>query len=707
MRSAAAATTTLAPAVSGVASPPPPLGSSQEAHNQDEDIEMVQRDLPSTEPVFEELDFGAAWREALQNRPPPATVEELKTLQEEIALLESALQLCQTMPCAGEQQEDAENRQVEHNKQHPSTSGISLNEKTAAAAMAAAAAPGRKQARKLSELASQQHLNNSAHGTEEEKEEIEVVAEQIADIPSTKDTAIEEGRDGVDASAGAATAETEKESSPLRDGETRFAKRPRVEQHPMAAFQASEERNQGAVGKLHYSVLGGRVPDSQPTSGGGEEKRGNSLPQVETNTTAAAAAAAPAAGHGSNNGVMLLGSAATLNTQSAAELLHGIGAGHNNGFIPASQLPLGGDGASGADGNGGGTQGAAEPAIGTGRVKETLEEPIQPFSLAFPAPAPRSQSQIVSASPFFNNAGASSGAAAAAAAAGPLNTTTSFNNLNHSSKSSGQHRSNPTTSHSGKGTGSNKTTTMDIRTMIRGQKAAQEASTAAASSQAPICVAFAQSDQQLKSKVQAVQRKLPTLTYMHYVSEATTHVIVATDDSLIAEKRSRIYLEGLARGCWVVSTAWLEACFDTGMRVKENIYEVKGCPVPPSRFYQDDWLAANVLGGPERCRLLAKHGLKLFSTFGDIRVERFDEKSKNAGKLREIVLCLLRFAGATVTESGPLSKDALVVTNDRNVAGGFQKRNFKRVVDSRWVLDSVSCCKVLPEERYLFKMELE
>ncbi|KAL4534754.1 hypothetical protein Ndes2437A_g05513 [Nannochloris sp. 'desiccata'] len=653
-----------APASRNTASPI--QDNSQIANSQEEEMAIEREPLPSTEPVLEEeLGFGPAWHAALQDQAPPTTLTQLETLKEEIALLESALQLCQMMPRAGEtkRREETENEDLQQNKQHIQQQQRDISSGPRVSFNGKAAAPNRRQARKLSELASQQHNNTSAHGTQEE---------QIGVIPCTEETTKDgvvttaarlEGEGARTAPTPAAAATTISDRRPSQEGGADPSlKRPRIEHPSMEAAL-------------------GIVPDSQPS--------------IE------AAAAAAARGNlrdnddndGANNGdtVFVGSSAAAFNTQSAAELLNGLA---HHGFVAASQLPLD---------NGNGAAADAEQAAAVKKPQRDEEECIQPFGLAFPASAPRSGSQGVGASAFFS--------------AGPSNNYLHRKD-NNKSDHSGGHDTNktlsivpslsgtPRASQIGKSNGNNGPKS-DIRALLLSQKAAQEAANAAVPSQIPICLAFAMSNSQLTEKVEAVQRKLPRLTYTHAVSEATTHVIVATDDSLIADKRSRIYLEALARGCWIVSTAWLEACLDTGIRVKENIYEVKGCRVLPSKFYKDDWLVANILGGPERSRVLANQGRKLFASVPKIRVEKFEEKCKNAGRLRDIVLCLLRFAGAKVTESGPCNRESIVITNDKNVAGGFLTGGYRHVVDARWVLDSVSCCKVLPESQYLFEREGE
>jgi hypothetical protein len=632
IRNAAAATAAVVPPLEK------PADSGADSLPDDKEEMVVETELPSTEPMLEELNFGAAWNAALQNQAPPTTIEELKTLQGEIALLESALELCEKMPCIDEIQNDdeqleenQENQPQDHQlqQQQATTSGplpsmsISLSGK--------APAPSRKQARKLSELASQQHNNGITHDVHQEKEQ----QQQPEVIPCTEETkgskyhipaTEEDGSTGVEATTATTSDRRTHPQAPL-------IKRPRLEQ------QKQQEQPLGVV------------PDSQPSNG-------------------------PVLRVGSSGGA--------LNTQSGAELLNSL---VHCGFVAASQLPL--------ENNSNGEEPPAEVAAPQKEV--AVEEPAQPFGLEYPAPGPRSGSQTVGASPFFS--------------AGPANNyLTNHNNNINKTAAAAHSRSAATSSQAGKSNNSSKGNAngkTDIRALLLSQKAAQEAANNAAPSQAPMCLAFATSDQKLKEKVEALQRKLPNLGFMNSVTEATTHVIVATDDMLIADKRSRIYLEGLARGCWVLSTGWLDACLDTGIRVKESIYEVQGCHVLPSRFYKDDWLVNNVLGGPERCRKLAKEGKKLFPELPSIRVERFDEKGKGAAKLRDIVLCLLRFSGAKVTENGACSEETIVVTNDKDVAAGFLSKGYKRTVDARWVLDCVSCCQVLPDSQYLFQLETQ
>ena len=52
-------------------------------------------------------------------------------------------------------------------------------------------------------------------------------------------------------------------------------------------------------------------------------------------------------------------------------------------------------------------------------------------------------------------------------------------------------------------------------------------------------------------------------------------MLVKTTAHGLAETRSMKYLQGCAKGCWVVSDAWADACMQAGRWVEEKAFEVK------------------------------------------------------------------------------------------------------------------------------------
>ena len=55
----------------------------------------------------------------------------------------------------------------------------------------------------------------------------------------------------------------------------------------------------------------------------------------------------------------------------------------------------------------------------------------------------------------------------------------------------------------------------------------------------------------------------------------TTHVVVETDDRLVATGRSMKYMRGVLSGCWVVSYSWIDACLAAGAWLPEKNFEAK------------------------------------------------------------------------------------------------------------------------------------
>lgn len=73
-----------------------------------------------------------------------------------------------------------------------------------------------------------------------------------------------------------------------------------------------------------------------------------------------------------------------------------------------------------------------------------------------------------------------------------------------------------------------------------------------------------------------VKHSAITMTLDDSVTKDTTHVLVDTDDTGMAKSRTAKFLGGLAVGAWLVSHAWLDACTEAGELVAEAPFECKG-----------------------------------------------------------------------------------------------------------------------------------
>ena len=359
------------------------------------------------------------------------------------------------------------------------------------------------------------------------------------------------------------------------------------------------------------------------------------------------------------------------------------GAGHAEvkGFVLASQLPL----------HNGSEEEEEEGKEDEEILKQRQQKKAQlkdPFSLSYPAPAATSSPAIPPPPPHqqhHHNSRQTTNNARPPQPPPPPPLQHHHQRAGNASLHHHHHRRSTNSS------GNSAHNSSDIRALLLSQNAAE-----AALKSAPMYLAIVSKNAATLQATKTLQEALPNVFLHDEVCETTTHVIVETNDSSIATKRSKGYLQGLARGCWVVSTAWLEACADTRSRVKEQLYQVKGFVLKDARAGFDA-LQAEALGGPERCRALAKEGKKLFTGMC-FRLKSVTLPGEKPA-LHHLVLSLLKFQGGAIVEEGKNARGVIVVTSDKTVVKGFLLRKLP-VVDPRWVLDSVSCCKCLPMSNY-------
>jgi hypothetical protein len=197
-----------------------------------------------------------------------------------------------------------------------------------------------------------------------------------------------------------------------------------------------------------------------------------------------------------------------------------------------------------------------------------------------------------------------------------------------------------------------------------------------------------------------------------FVRRHTTHVVVETDDALVAIRRSSRYLQGLARGCWVVSSAWLDACLEAGHLVKEQGYEVKGVRI--NKEISPRTLAAEkaARGGPERARRFKNlhptpSGMFSGMTFF-IRGTR-GPHSMDKRLVSELVevqggATVEFLAGEDATE-GAAGPWPTVLVGEEAVGKGIARRLPGSIVlDWAWVLDSTTAADLLPQAEYCFSV---
>jgi len=190
------------------------------------------------------------------------------------------------------------------------------------------------------------------------------------------------------------------------------------------------------------------------------------------------------------------------------------------------------------------------------------------------------------------------------------------------------------------------------------------------------------------------------------VQDSTTHVILETDDCLMANQRSRKYLGGCAAGCWLVSSAWIEACIAAGARVPEETYQVRGVHVskPGLNILSLD---SKSIGAPERSRIQRLQGKrKIFAGIKFI-VAPFKGKASEEAEARRIIVKRLILLGqgsardlCDIDNDKSLNSTSTVISDDEKIAKDLKQRGFGTIIVPSWVYDCLTVGELLDKEQY-------
>jgi hypothetical protein len=184
------------------------------------------------------------------------------------------------------------------------------------------------------------------------------------------------------------------------------------------------------------------------------------------------------------------------------------------------------------------------------------------------------------------------------------------------------------------------------------------------------------------------------------VNERTSHLIVGgLDENKIAKFRSRSFLLGILRGCWILSPDWVDACLESGCIVDEAEFEVKG--------------DLHALGGPEKGRTARStsysyQDMSKPSLFSSLKVRLIKrlwpvDQIKNYEAVEKVLLA----GGATVV--GEEDREGLFVTvvySMRVNSGASASMDDpmpaegEHWVGYRWVFDSISHFDRLEFDKY-------
>ncbi|XP_077315629.1 breast cancer type 1 susceptibility protein isoform X1 [Lithobates pipiens] len=187
--------------------------------------------------------------------------------------------------------------------------------------------------------------------------------------------------------------------------------------------------------------------------------------------------------------------------------------------------------------------------------------------------------------------------------------------------------------------------------------------------------------------VQKFARKTQSI-FSGEVSEATTHVIIKTDEYLVCERTLKYFL-GISGRKWVVSYDWIVQSFKEGRILDEYDFEVKG-----------DVINGRNHRGPRRSRL-GSDGL-LLSDYEICCLGSFKDMT------RENLEWMVSLCGASLVKKPEMFKHkegttSLVVVqpDGKSDYTDMRKRYRALVVTREWVLDSVSSYKLQTFDNYL------
>ena len=179
------------------------------------------------------------------------------------------------------------------------------------------------------------------------------------------------------------------------------------------------------------------------------------------------------------------------------------------------------------------------------------------------------------------------------------------------------------------------------------------------------------------------------------INEKTSHVIVGSlDENHLARFRSRSFLVGILRGCWMVSPEWVEACLDSGCFVDESEFEVQG--------------DVHAKGGPEKGRRARSQSYSYQdmahqSLFGSLNVRLMKSTwPPDQMKNYEAVDKVLTVGGARVKGEEDRDAPVTIVFSAKVIIGGAATDNQMGVhtVSYKWVFDSVSHYALIDFDKY-------
>ena len=199
---------------------------------------------------------------------------------------------------------------------------------------------------------------------------------------------------------------------------------------------------------------------------------------------------------------------------------------------------------------------------------------------------------------------------------------------------------------------------------------------------------------------------LPQVEEDKEVEERTTHVILETDKFLIAKQRTRKYLGGCALGCWVVSSAWVDACIQEGGYVPEAKYQIRGVKIRGAGTRELE-IQKQGIGYPDRSRKRMLDGKpRLFSGMRFFVAQLLQKKGQsdqeNQARIVIIKRLLLLGGGTLVQQEQATPEDNLVVIsdNDKQVMV-LQSNGFKRIVEPCWVYDCLTVGTIIDTSQYV------
>jgi hypothetical protein len=81
-------------------------------------------------------------------------------------------------------------------------------------------------------------------------------------------------------------------------------------------------------------------------------------------------------------------------------------------------------------------------------------------------------------------------------------------------------------------------------------------------------------EKKLEELIKFFSSKGVSIQLEHQFNKDVTHILVSMDENGVVSQRTLKYMQGIAYGCWILSTNWIQGCLDAKELLLEEKYEV-------------------------------------------------------------------------------------------------------------------------------------